>query len=363
MNQPARFCSVILSAGMGSRLKPLTDHTPKALTRLGGIELIDLCRYRLMQIQQRKVATNTHYLAKKVHSHLTQRGQLGLPPVQIQHEPVLRGSAGVYDGLRNWIGSNNILALNSDVISTQDLTRLLDAFYKHDQEVCLAVRPIPHASGHHVWVHGDRVVSISSLPPSGNSSATPHGFASAQAIPNSMMQNIPSDRTSEIMPIYRRLLSEGKHIRAVELPGFWHDLGTPVDYFNAHMELLQQFDKIANAIGITYFWGQSGKFEFVRNPTKIENASYFPHSIRHRGAKVMGYAKIGPNVVMNGTCTIGKGAEIQDCVLLPGAHVPANQRLKDFIIGEAFKVKLSRQLTHQPSHSPVAYADMTNHTA
>jgi mannose-1-phosphate guanylyltransferase len=118
--------AVLLAGGLGTRLRPLTDHTPKCLVDVGGRTLLDLWLDALAEIGVAEVLVNTHHLAARVDDHLARRP--GGPPVRTAYEPELLGSAGTLRRNAGFLASeSSFLVLNADNVTDFDLRALVDA--------------------------------------------------------------------------------------------------------------------------------------------------------------------------------------------------------------------------------------------
>ena len=118
--------AVLLAAGLGSRLRPLTDTTPKCLVTIGERTLLDIWLDALAEVGVDEVLLNTHHLADQVAAHLAQR--VGGPPVRLLHEETLRGSAGTLGAARGLLDDGPwFLAVNADNLTDYDLADLVAA--------------------------------------------------------------------------------------------------------------------------------------------------------------------------------------------------------------------------------------------
>lgn len=118
--------AVLLAAGIGSRLRPLTDTMPKCLVPIGGRTLLDIWLDALGDLGVDEVLVNTHHLADRVAAHVAQR--VGGPPVRLLHEETLRGSAGTLRAARGLLeGDPWFLAVNADNLTDYDLADLVGA--------------------------------------------------------------------------------------------------------------------------------------------------------------------------------------------------------------------------------------------
>ena len=135
--------AVLLAAGLGTRLRPLTDTTPKCLVRIGGRTLLDIWLDALRDLGVGEVLVNTHHLADQVVAHVAQRS--GDPPVLLLHEERLRGSAGTLRDARRLLEEDPwFLAVNADNLTDYDLADLVAAHAVRG-EGCLATLTAFHA--------------------------------------------------------------------------------------------------------------------------------------------------------------------------------------------------------------------------
>lgn len=105
--------AMILAAGLGTRLRPLTELVPKPLLDVGGKPLIDHAIDRLKAFGIAEVVVNSHYLAGQLEDHLARRAS---PPVRISHEAVLLGTGGGVRQALPLLGPDPFLVLNADTI-------------------------------------------------------------------------------------------------------------------------------------------------------------------------------------------------------------------------------------------------------
>jgi len=116
----------VLAAGLGSRLRPITDTTPKCLVEIAGRPLLDIWLDALAKAGVNEVLVNTHHLAAAVEEHVAGRS---MPPVvRLSHEPVLLGSAGTLRANRDFVANDDMfLAINGDNLTDFDVRVLVDA--------------------------------------------------------------------------------------------------------------------------------------------------------------------------------------------------------------------------------------------
>jgi mannose-1-phosphate guanylyltransferase len=116
----------LLAAGLGTRLRPITDSTPKCLLSVGGRPMLDIWLDALANAGISEVLLNAHHLADKVEAHVTAR--VGPPVVHLVVEQTLLGSAGTLRANRDFVtGEDMFLAINADNLTDFDAGLLIDA--------------------------------------------------------------------------------------------------------------------------------------------------------------------------------------------------------------------------------------------
>ncbi|MGO9451326.1 MAG: NDP-sugar synthase [Candidatus Binataceae bacterium] len=120
--------ALVLSAGVGERLKPLTDTIPKPLVEIGGRLLIHYPILMLRRAGITEIAINAHHLAAAMQSTLKNGADLGVEIVWAP-EPTLLGTGGPLNGLRGFLGGGTFIIANSDTILDLDLADAI-AFHR-----------------------------------------------------------------------------------------------------------------------------------------------------------------------------------------------------------------------------------------
>jgi mannose-1-phosphate guanylyltransferase len=121
-----------MAAGLGTRLRPLTDRVPKCLVPVAGRPLLDYWFDLFGEAGVRDVLINTHHLAEQVRAYVAQRNESGDWRVVESYEPVLLGSGGTVRATRSWAdGGGTVLIAYADNLSDVDLRALLAFHASH----------------------------------------------------------------------------------------------------------------------------------------------------------------------------------------------------------------------------------------
>ena len=222
----------LLAAGVGSRLRPITDTVPKCMVAIDGRPLIDIWLDAFDAAGIDEILVNLHHLPDVVRSHLAAR--TGPPRIRTVFEPELLGSAGTLAANRNWIGEDEMfLACYADNLPDFDLRSLVDVHRQYQPAATLSVfhSDEPSAGGV-VEVDDDGMVTgfaekprepVSDLVNAGMYAFSPEVLAEIGGAP-------PRDIGRHLLP---RLIGRAK-VMLVE--GYLRDIGTVTAYQRAQQE-------------------------------------------------------------------------------------------------------------------------------
>jgi len=239
---------MVLAAGLGTRLRPLTNDRPKALVELGGRTLLEIALTRLASFGVRDVIINVHHFAEQVIQYLKAQDNFGLR-VEISREELLLDTGG---GLKkaSWFFLQDparldepFLLHNVDVISTIDLRRLLKSQSENHALAALAVQQressrqlLFNAEGELCgrWINGRDPEFVSPTP---NTKAL--AFSGIHAISPRLLPQITEQGVFSIIESYLRLAGEGQRIVAFGADEYrWRDLGRMEDLRTAEQEFV-----------------------------------------------------------------------------------------------------------------------------
>jgi len=129
--------AIILAAGLGTRLRPITDTTPKCLVPINGVPLLELWLRECERTGVEAVLVNTHYLAERVEEFVAARRGV---PVTLVYEPTLLGSAGTLAANWNFVdGDESFLVVYADNLTTFPLAELTAFHATHRQIASMAL--------------------------------------------------------------------------------------------------------------------------------------------------------------------------------------------------------------------------------
>lgn len=223
--------AMILAAGLGTRMRPLTATTAKPLLHLGGRTLLDHIFERLTVVDVRDVVVNAHWQADKIASHLAARNAAGLPPrTTLMREASLLDTGGSVRAALPLLGAEPFYAINGDAYWLDGprpaLARLAQAFDPAEMDGVLLVH-----RGSHVRAEvgfGDFSVDKWGRPSRrGERQVVPYIYAGVQLISPALLEGMPAAPFSMNLA-WDRAIAAGR-LRALVHDGLWFHLSTPED--------------------------------------------------------------------------------------------------------------------------------------
>jgi len=218
---------MIMAAGLGKRMRPLTATRPKPLIEVAGKTLLDHVLDRLSAAGVRKVVVNVHYLADAVEAHLATRKH-GLEVAISDERGLLLETGGGLVHAADLIDSDPFLAVNSDnlwIDGPADTLRLLASQWDEAQmDALLLLVPLARARNHSGMgdFHMDR---SGKLRRRDRSRVAPFVFTGIQILSKRALRDAPSGPFSTNV-LWDRAIAEGRCFGAVH-QGLWFDVGTP----------------------------------------------------------------------------------------------------------------------------------------
>jgi len=242
--------AMILAAGLGTRLRPLTNDRPKALVEIQGHTLLEITLRRLRSFGVREVIVNVHHFADQVVEVLRGNDNFGLR-IEISREEFLLDTGGglkrAAPFFRNESGNGDepFILHNVDVLSTIDLGKMVAYHSENGALATLAVQARETSRyllfDEHSQLCGRRAGHDGTLE---LVRATAHfdarAFAGVHVISPRLFSRLADEEIFPIVPEYLRLAKEGERIIAFNADGYyWRDLGRPESIAQAARDLAE----------------------------------------------------------------------------------------------------------------------------
>jgi NDP-sugar pyrophosphorylase family protein/aminoglycoside/choline kinase family phosphotransferase len=309
MKRPSK--ALLLAAGFGTRLRPLTDGLPKPLLPLWNRPLIDHMLDLLAGWGVRDVLVNLHHAADALLAHLKQP-RPG-PRITLSFEPAILGTAGALGRAEWFFGTAPFWVANTDIAAALSPRPLLHAFSGRDPLAVLWMAP---DRGPRTVEMRDGVVTCFRGARPG--SAGTFTFCGLQLVSPRLFRHIEAGRFQTLVDAYERGMAAGETVLGVApADAFWRDAGTPASYLEAHRAVAAAARAGAPGAGLMDPDG----------PRTLRR-------LRAGGVAIDGFAAVAR------TATVASGAKLHDSVVHNGAVLGAGARVADAVVGRG--VRLAR---------------------
>lgn len=308
---------MILAAGLGTRLFPLTQKRPKPLFPIYNTPLLGIIINRLKKIGVTELAVNTHWLAPRITDYL-EKGSFGGINITISHEPEILGTGGGIKKLEDFFGNEPFIVVNGDIFHNIDLSRAYHIHIKNKNLVTL----ILHNTSRFRRVEIDEENNIVGLRgkrlKETTSPVSLYAFTGIHIISFELIGMMPKGK-GDIITFYQKLIQQGAPIRGELIQGhYWRDMGSFEEYHRLHRDLLQNRSIIDLEI-----------FKDIPIPSLGLETSL------GKNTRCQGYVSIGSHTKIGDQCVI-KNSIIWDQV-----DVADHLRIENCIIGDGVRVRSS----------------------
>jgi len=236
--------AMILAAGLGTRLRPLTDDRPKALVTVAGRTLLEIALARLRAFGVREVIVNAHNYAEMIAEYLKANGNFGMRIELSREEELLDTGGGLKKAAYFFSGSQEpFIVHNVDVISTIDLARMMRF---HTEKKALATLAVQERESSRQLLFDEqgllygrragRNAEAEFVRPAREAQAL--AFCGIHVLSPQIFAKINEEGAFSIIDAYLRLAAQGEKIVAYRADDcYWRDLGRPESVLQATQEL------------------------------------------------------------------------------------------------------------------------------
>lgn len=219
----------ILGAGLGTRLRPLTENTPKPLLPIGGRPIITYAMEHLKAVGVERFIVNTHHCAAKYQEAFPYGNWQGIP-ITFHHEPILLDTAGGIKNIEDLIAEDGrIIVYNGDIITSLPLSPLLERHSSGNPEVTLVLRSQGPLMNVNIDENGFICDMRHTLNNPGVQSCL---FAGIYIVEKSFLRRLTVGKIESIVPPLVEMIKENpRSVAGVVIDdGYWYDLGTIEEY-------------------------------------------------------------------------------------------------------------------------------------
>jgi mannose-1-phosphate guanylyltransferase len=316
---------MVLAAGLGTRLRPLTLLAAKPVLPVLNRPLLHWTLARLARAGVREVIINTHHLPATVRRAVGDGRSLGLR-VRYAHEPVILGTGGGPRAVRAFFGGDPFLLVNGDVLFDFDLAAIVARHRASGARATLVLKDHPdvRAYGGVVTRRDGMIASIAGLPrPARGRGAL---FTGVHVMDPALLERLPAGPSDSVRQLYAPLLAEGARLLGVRVRSAWYDFGSPSLYLASQLALLSRG------------FGGMARGSLVHPQARVHASARLRRSVIGRGGRVDEGARIDGSVLWEGV-RVGAGARVRRSVLTTGAVVAAGETIEGQVVIPAGRLR------------------------
>jgi NDP-sugar pyrophosphorylase family protein len=321
---------MIMAAGIGTRLRPVTDLVPKPMVPIANRPAL----YHILRLLRlhglREVIINLHHLPETITSYFGDGSEMGMD-ISYSLEPELLGTAGGVKSNAGFLGAGTFLVLSGDALTDIDLTGLIAAHRRHGSIATMAVKEVADPSLYGVVVadDADRVVGFQEKP-TREEARSRLCNCGLYAFEPEILSHIPPAQFDDFgRRVFPDLLRERVPFHAHTIGGYWSDVG------NLHEFVRGNADALAGRVEVEIPGTE------VRPGLWIESGSEVPSSVCIEPPVLIGKrCRIGEDAVIEGPavigddCVVGAGAHVARALVLERSHVLPGSLVVDGVLGQ-----------------------------
>jgi mannose-1-phosphate guanylyltransferase len=327
--------AMVLAAGKGTRLFPLTGEIPKPMAPVVGKPIIQHIFELLAETGLEEVHVNVHYLADAILNTYGSEANVGGMKVRIAREDKLMGTAGGVKRIANCFDETFVVIMG-DALTDIDVREVV-AFHKEREALAtLALMRVATTSQYGVVeLDSERNIVGFQEKPEPEQAVSNLANAGIYVLEPEVLGYIPEDAFFDFAEdVFPRLLTEGVRLAGYEGDFYWSDIGT-LEAFRA-----AQCDALSGKVRLNMPGEQRAEGLWVERGAQIHPTAVIEgravlrqDSVIGRGVTLIGDVTVGSD------CWIRSGATVKQSILLPGSYVGDGAYLEGCIVGHGYDVR------------------------
>ena len=328
--------AVILVGGLGTRLRPLTIKTPKAMVPVLNKPFLEYVIRRLSRHNVTKTILTLNYLPRPIEDHFGDGGNFGLELIYVMEETAL-GTAGAVKNSQQYL-DETFLVLNGDIFTDLDLTAMMDFHRRKKSKATIALTPVDDPTSYGL-IETDAQSRVTRFleKPTWDQVTTNMINAGTYVLEPEILSYTPAETVSSFeRQLFPMLLERDEPMYAYPSPCYWIDIGTPEKYLRLNNDLLS---------------GQSNQYHpksdnriIVAGGSEVHpGAQIAGPAVIGSGCKIMERAVIEASVIWNGV-EIGPGAVVSESIIADNCQLGAGSISRKAVLGDGVSIAAGYKL-------------------
>lgn len=326
--------AVVLAAGVGSRLDPLTSQIPKPLVPVANIPVMEHLIRLLAKHNIKEVHANLHYMPEKITKYFGDGSDWDVD-LNFMHEPKLSGDAGGVRACKQYLKDGTFVVLMGDLLTDADLTKIIAEHKAKGALASIALKQVPKEELNRFGV----VVT--------NDEGYITGFQEKPEAEEALSDKISTGiyvfepEIFNYMPehgelgfgrqVFPKLIELGLPLLGIEIDDYWSDVGTIQQYREANFDAVRGLMKVDCASNRSVLH-QNGVVTYAEGVVIDPGCSIKGSVVLGRNSRIGHGTIISGHVVIGENCVIEPGAFIKDSVIWANNHVQSDAYIENSVI-------------------------------
>jgi mannose-1-phosphate guanylyltransferase len=327
--------AMVLAAGKGSRLSPLTGEVPKPLAPVAGKPIIGHIFELLSAHGIDEVHVNVHHLADSILDFYGERTTVGGSTINFTREEELLGTAGSVKRLADRF-DETFLVIMGDALTDADLGEVVSFHKEREALATLALTPVEDTRQFGV-VDLDSVGNVRDFQEKPDPQEAVSNLANTgiYVLEPEVLEYVPEDTVYDFAKeVFPAMLAAGEKIAGFKGDFYWSDIGTLSAYQQA------QHDALSGKVKVRIPGERLEGTLWVDGDSRLHpTASFENRVVLGRHVIVGREASLSEDTAVGDDCRVSPGATLKRSVLLPGASVGDGAYLEDCLVGPGYEVR------------------------
>ncbi len=319
--------AMVMAAGLGTRLRPLTYDAPKPLVPVANRPVMEHILRLLPRHGFEQAVANLHWFPDEIRDRFRDGSDLGVE-LSYSHEDELLGTAGGVRNVSGFFGSEPFLVMAADALTDIDLTALWSAHAANDGIATLAVKRVPNVSEFGVVIAGSdgRIQGFQEKPEPGEALSD---LASCMiyVLSPEIFDYFPDQPVVDFaLDVFPALLEHDVPFYVHPIDAYWNDVGSLPEYLRGNLDAVSEEVRVDSAGSLLE---PSGGDEAV----EAGDPGVSGRVLVADGCELHPTARLDGPLVLGEGASVGAGARVKESVVLPGAAVPDGAVLAGAVYG------------------------------
>lgn len=324
---------MVLAAGVGSRLDPLTSQLPKPLVPVANRPVMEHILRLLKDHGIEDVVSNLHYLPDKIRNYFGDGSSLGMN-LDFRYEAELSGDAGGVRACKEFFGQETFIVLMGDLLTDADISRVIAEHKKKKALATIGIKRVSDVSQFGVVLtDNDGFVTGFQEKPAPEEALSDFASTGIYVLEPEIFDYMPKTGSFGFgRQLFPQLLNDKLPLLAVDLKSYWTDVGTIQQYRNSNFDALE--GKLL--VDIPASKRELGQ---IAESAKVDTVHVEGNLLVGKRSHIAPGVKIKGRVIIGDNCRIERNVTLEDTIVWSNSVVEENATLRHCIVGSGCVVQ------------------------